>query len=202
MDLLAVTLSNSSSFTSICQGLSPRVHHDVAGADRLGSTVVIHIMLASGIFPPNADTEGIERSISSPQHEVVDVAVGICCPIDQTCAFELGVGASLVDHQPLVVLRGKCQLSQIELEGGCSGRDVGASLVFGDKAEGRFARQGFIWLLGSGERVDPAAAGDEPSARVINDHHHRLHVRSGIIICGAHPDDIHPCGAVNMAGSK
>jgi hypothetical protein len=49
------------------------------------------------VLPPDADAEGVGRpevAVSSPQHELVGVAVGVCCPIDQPAALELGVRAS------------------------------------------------------------------------------------------------------------
>ena len=39
--------------------LSTCVYHDIATTDWLADAIVIHFVLSRGIFPPNADSEGV-----------------------------------------------------------------------------------------------------------------------------------------------
>jgi hypothetical protein len=81
-----------------------RMHHDAAAADRLGNSVIVDVNLnTSGILPPDADAEGI-GTCGASQHELVSAAVGSQLSVHKARALELGVGAALVDHQPLVAL--------------------------------------------------------------------------------------------------
>ena len=54
-----------------------RMYYDVAGADRLGDAVVIHILFPGGIFPPDADAESIGGAVAGPQHKLVSIAVRV-----------------------------------------------------------------------------------------------------------------------------
>jgi hypothetical protein len=95
--------------------LLTRVHYDAA-ADRLIEAVVIDHVLASRVFPPDLDAEGIGGSIASPQHELISIAVGIQRSNDLTAALELGVDLVLAYHQSFIADRAVVEAASMELE--------------------------------------------------------------------------------------
>ena len=112
------------------------MHNDVATADGLVGAVVVDHGFYAVIFRPDLDAEGVRAAIPGPQHKFVGVPVVIQRAVEGTAALELGVGATLVDHQPIIRVRLEVEPTRLELEFGVAGRDRSALLVLGDKAEG------------------------------------------------------------------
>jgi len=104
------------------------VHDDAVTADLLVETVVVNRVLASAVFPPDLEAEGVHSfgtgAIAGPQHELVGVAVRVRCSVDRPAALELGVRPTLVDHQPLVARGVEVEAAGLELE-------LGVAAVYG-----------------------------------------------------------------------
>lgn len=80
-----------------------RVHHDAPAADGLALAVVVDVMLyAVGILPQDAYAEGVGGGVSSPQHELVGVSVGIQYSVDRAAALKLGIDLVPAYHQSFV----------------------------------------------------------------------------------------------------
>ena len=179
------------------------MYYDVAGSDRLVGAVVVYIVLSGGIFPPNADAEGVGAvgafAVTGPQLKLVGIAVGVGGPVDQAAALELGVRPVLVHDQPLVGLRVEAEAGDAEPELRGAGGHSGALLVLGDKAEGRLAGQARIRQIGSCGRADPAAAGDEAGAGVVDDRQGagRFGVERAVVDRQAHIVDPGSCVGMN-----
>lgn len=115
------------------------MHDDTPATNGRVETVIVDDMCACAILPPDLNTEGVRRAIASPKHEFVGIAIGIKRAIDCAAALELGVVATLVDHQPIICIRMEVEPTSLEPELGIAGRDGGPFLVFGNKPEGRLA---------------------------------------------------------------
>lgn len=75
------------------------VHDDTPATDGLIETVVIHYSLDTRwVFRPDLDAESVWGAISSPELELIGVAVGVKRAIDRATAFKLGIGTSLVNY--------------------------------------------------------------------------------------------------------
>ena len=75
------------------------MHYDIARADRLVCAVVVDHRLSAGrVFRPDLDAESVWGAISSPELELIGVAVGVKRAIDRATAFKLGIGTSLVNY--------------------------------------------------------------------------------------------------------
>ncbi len=111
---------------------------DIAAADRLVKAIVVDDnLIAPRDLVPNPDPEGVVAArieIFGPEHELVALAWPRVA-VDGAGPLVLGVGAALVDHQPVVVIRVEVQAAGGEVEFGVTRGHRLAFLVLGDEAE-------------------------------------------------------------------